>query len=146
MSYTKKINNFEDALETMDLSQVFYVSHETLDSIAFQAVQTIGNGTGSCVITIYVTDYLSNTVYYLLGTLNDTSNKNDMLELFNNWNFDGDPLLKFTISPDNEVLVKLTYLANEDTFNGEWYLTLAKHGFTTIKNDYYNEIMKVLWA
>lgn len=47
------------------------------------------------------------------------------------------PLLKFLLTKDNIILVQITYLADEASFNPTEYTTLISSGFALLANNFH---------
>ncbi|EMY3421212.1 YbjN domain-containing protein [Escherichia coli] len=143
MSFLTKKNKLMNALRNADLDNAFQVRNESADSIMLQSNQNMGNG--NCLISLDLSESVFNCIYFCLGQLNNPIKQDTMLSLLNEFNADN-LALKFYLDSDNAIMVRITYIATAEKFDGDEYLALLGSLFNSIKDNYLNKIMKVIWS
>ncbi|EOU1985029.1 YbjN domain-containing protein [Clostridium perfringens] len=142
MSYIDKKNQIIESLRKFELDGIFQLTDENNVAALFQARQTIGNGT--CIISLQVSERPFTPIYFCLGQLNNLGRKEAMLELLNDFNKDN-LLIKFYL--DNEdIMAQVTYIATDEVFNSDEYVSLIGPSFSAISDNYYSKIMRIIWG
>ncbi|MGU9409616.1 YbjN domain-containing protein [Clostridium perfringens] len=67
-----------------------------------------------------------------------------MLELLNDFNRENF-LIKFYLY-DEDVIAQATYVATDKSFNSDEYVALIGPSFSTISDNYYSKIIKIIWS
>ncbi|EHK2338517.1 TPA: hypothetical protein ACOTGN_001391 [Clostridium perfringens] len=142
MGYINKKNQVIESLRKFEFDGIFEITNENEVSTLFQASQTIGNGT--CIISLQVSEGPFTPIYFFLGKLTNLSRKDSMLELLNNFNKDN-LIVKFYLEDEN-IMAKVTYIANDELFNSDEYVSLIAPSFSTISDNYYSKIMRIIWG
>ena len=143
MGYLMKKKQVLNALENLQLRELFEVTNENSSGVLIQCEQTMGSG--RCVISLELEDRVFNCIYFCIGKLNNIIKKDNMLELLNKFN-EENVMLKFYLDHNNSIMAMITYIAGDNTFNGDEYVSLIVRAFKCIEEDYYSKIMRVLWA
>lgn len=143
MGYLMKKNQVLNALEDLQLRELFDITNENSNGVLIQCEQAMGNG--RCVISLELQDRVFNCIYFCIGKLNNIIKKDNMLELLNKFN-EENVMLKFYLDDNNSIMAMVTYIAGDNTFNGNEYASLIVPAFKSIEEDYYSKIMRVLWS
>lgn len=83
-----------------------------------------------------------NYMMYYFGELDNIDKKKKILELFNSFNADIDPI-KFFIDDNGSILGHMTYLSN-DSFNGDDFIFHIIEFYKAIEENYYTEVISVM--
>lgn len=143
MGHKIKVNKFFDELKRINLEGIFTITNENDEGTLIQGQQSLGNG--SCLISTVLDERVFNCAYFALGKLTNIRKKENMLELFNEFNNDN-LMLKFTITDDNNLRAMISYVATEESFDATDFVAMIIQGFTTIEEQYYGKIMRVMWS
>ena len=115
------------------------------DDGTFTFILEHGLGNELSIILMPINDTIFNCIYYDLGNLDYIEKIEEVLKLFNTFNNES-LMMKFTIDEHNNLLMaKITYIADDEEFNGDNYLMLVSEGSKLLRNNYYNKMMKVMW-
>lgn len=130
-------------LNEVELSDIFEVRVDEKDRVLIQGQQNMGNG--RCVISLDLQDRPYHSIYFSMGKLTNLARKDAILDLFNSFN-DENLLLKFYISNDNSMMAQVMYIAREDNFNADEYISLIRPAFMALEDNFYGKIMRVIWG
>lgn len=145
MSKIKK-EKFINSLKKVYLYDSVEITDEDDGTFTFAIEQELGNGFS--IILMPINNTIFNCIYYDLGKLNDINKTEEILELFNTFNNES-VMIKFTIDKYNyhyNLIAMITYIADDEEFNGDNFLRLVSEGFKLLRDDYYNKMMKVMWS
>lgn len=143
MSYITKKDQVLVALDDFGLGEVFSIRDENSEGVLIQCEQNMGNG--KCIISLQIENRVFNGIYYYLGKLNNIGKKDKMLELLNSFN-EENLMLKFYLDEDSSIMGQVMYIASDDTFNANEYVSMIGSAYRTIEDNFYGKIMRVMWA
>ena len=141
MNFDIKKNNILKALDESGLRDFFEVIHESKDRIIIRSEQNICNGI--CVISLICYNTVFNSIYFDLGKLENKAKKENMLDLLNSINYENF-MFKFYLDEDDFIIAEVTYIASN--FDADEYVSLIVPAFQAIEDEYYSEIMRVIWS
>lgn len=133
-----------ESLKKRGLSETFKVVAEDEDEevILIESEQIICKGDGKILIAL--TKSFSQIIF-CLPKLRHPKKKEIMLELFNSLNKEN-AFLTVYFDDTNGVEIRRTYEYDTEKFNGDKFLDALLIALGWVEDDYYDEIMKVMFA
>jgi len=68
-----------------------------------------------------------------------------MIELMNELN-EHESMIKFFIDESNTIVARITYISKNEEFNEYFFLEMISATYNIIGDNYYKEIMRVMWS
>lgn len=141
MDFYNKKKNVLRVLDESGLGKAFQITLEEKDSIVLQSEQNMCNG--NCLISLSISDSMFTPIFFCLGKLINESKKDEMLKLLNDFNINN-TILKFFLDLNDAIMVQTVCIGSD--FNANEYVDLIGFAFQIIQDNYYSEIMKVMWS
>ena len=94
-------------------------------------------------ISIGLTDDSYNSIYYVIGVMNNMDKREQLLDLFNSFNAEICPIKFYFDDNDNSIIAMATYIA-DDLFNGEEFYFYFMKFLIIILENCYDKIIEVI--
>lgn len=139
-----KADLFEKQLEIIEFNDVFK-RLDMEDAVGFQALQNMDSSRCK-ILVIFSNNYITTVDYsfYNFDNLDKLAKREQVLNKLNNLNI-RELVLKYYIRK-LDVMARFSYITPNEEFNITLFTHLLLDSYSTIKNDAFPEVMKIIWG